>query len=287
MWASAGVLAHDGGDWVLTAPADEVPLPPTVQAIYAGQLDDLPGGARTAVRRAAVAGRRFAVAALPVLEVDAPDVCARRALAPRPRRGPDARPVTRAELRLPARAAPRRGLREPGARRAREAASAARRLARGDRRDGRRSRLRRSWPATTRPRSRRRLDSCGSSTAGRSKRSAPPQPTGSNVRRASRVRLRPGRRRRRSPRARWSSRRTTPDSNARAGVLAHGEATAKAAGVDAAVTLLREALAELRELHAEGDARRRAERSALPGGRLETCFGPRPISTPRSSSRRN
>ena len=38
-------------------------------------------------------------------------------------------------------------------------------------------------------------------------------------------------------------------------LVADGDATAKAAGVDAAVTLLREALAELRELHADGDER--------------------------------
>jgi class 3 adenylate cyclase/tetratricopeptide (TPR) repeat protein len=58
-WAGAGVLEpHDGG-WRLAAPPEEVPLPPTVQAIYAGQLDDLPGPARNAARRASVAGRRF------------------------------------------------------------------------------------------------------------------------------------------------------------------------------------------------------------------------------------
>jgi class 3 adenylate cyclase len=90
MWASAGVLAHVGDRWVLARPAEEVPLPPTVQAIYAGQLDDLPERARTAVRRAAVAGRRFAVAALPVLEVDGPDdaldVLSRRGLVAGPTR---------------------------------------------------------------------------------------------------------------------------------------------------------------------------------------------------------
>ena len=84
MWASAGVLVQAGESWVLTTPADEVPLPPTVQAIYAGQLDDLPEGARATVRRASVAGRRFPVAALPVLEVDRPedslDVLSRRGL---------------------------------------------------------------------------------------------------------------------------------------------------------------------------------------------------------------
>ena len=96
MWASAGVLAHDTGHWVLTAATDEVPFPPTVQAIYAGQLDDLPGGARTAVRRAAVAGRRFAVAALPVLEVDAHesalDVLGRRGLVTGPTSDPSLGP---------------------------------------------------------------------------------------------------------------------------------------------------------------------------------------------------
>ena len=96
MWASADVLAQDGDHWVLTRPAEEVQLPPTVQAIYAGQLDDLPEGARTTVRRAAVAGRRFATAALPVLEVDAPEaaleVLSRRGLVAGPTRDPSLGP---------------------------------------------------------------------------------------------------------------------------------------------------------------------------------------------------
>jgi class 3 adenylate cyclase/tetratricopeptide (TPR) repeat protein len=97
MWASAGVLAHDGKEWLLTTPADEVPLPPTVQAIYAGQLDDLPEGARATVRRAAVAGRRFATSSLPVLGLDAPDaaldVLARRGLVAGPTRDPSLGPT--------------------------------------------------------------------------------------------------------------------------------------------------------------------------------------------------
>jgi class 3 adenylate cyclase/tetratricopeptide (TPR) repeat protein len=73
-WTSVGVLARDDGDgWRLVTPAGEVPLPATVQAIYAGQLDDLPGPARSAARRAAVAGRRFPSAALGVLGVESPD----------------------------------------------------------------------------------------------------------------------------------------------------------------------------------------------------------------------
>jgi class 3 adenylate cyclase len=73
-WISVGVLARGpDGAWTLAAPAADVPLPPTVQAIYAGQLDDLPASARSAARRAAVAGRRFPTAALPRLGVERVD----------------------------------------------------------------------------------------------------------------------------------------------------------------------------------------------------------------------
>ena len=61
---------HPG--WRLSIPADEIPLPRTVQAIYAAQLDDLPSDARQAARRGAVAGRRFPINALYVLGVPAP-----------------------------------------------------------------------------------------------------------------------------------------------------------------------------------------------------------------------
>ncbi len=83
-WAGVGILAADDSGWRLAAPADEVELPLTVQAIYAAQLDDLPGPARAAARRGAVAGRRFPSEALPVLEVEeheaAIDTLVRRAL---------------------------------------------------------------------------------------------------------------------------------------------------------------------------------------------------------------
>ncbi|HEY7936218.1 MAG TPA: adenylate/guanylate cyclase domain-containing protein [Candidatus Limnocylindrales bacterium] len=58
--------------WRLTIPADEIQLPGTVQAIYAAQLDDLPGAARQGARRGSVAGRRFPAAALAALGVAAP-----------------------------------------------------------------------------------------------------------------------------------------------------------------------------------------------------------------------
>jgi class 3 adenylate cyclase/tetratricopeptide (TPR) repeat protein len=84
-WVSTGVLRTDAkGAWKLVVDAQDVSLPPTVQAIYAGQLDDLPAPARTAARRASVAGRRFPFAALQPLGVeDAEDAVAtlvRRAL---------------------------------------------------------------------------------------------------------------------------------------------------------------------------------------------------------------
>ena len=72
-WISVGTLALDGSTWHLAAPASEVPLPATVQAIYAGQLDDLPTGAREVARKASVAGRRFAAGALDPLGVADPE----------------------------------------------------------------------------------------------------------------------------------------------------------------------------------------------------------------------
>jgi class 3 adenylate cyclase/tetratricopeptide (TPR) repeat protein len=87
-WAGVGILVSGDGGWRLVAPAEEVELPLTVQAIYAAQLDDLPPPARTAARRAAVAGRRFPRATLPVLEVEEPEAgletLVRRALVSEP-----------------------------------------------------------------------------------------------------------------------------------------------------------------------------------------------------------
>jgi class 3 adenylate cyclase len=70
-WVSVGTLTPvgDGGPWRLTVQPDAVPMPQTVQAIYAAQLDDLPPDARTVARRGAVAGRRIPVRALEALEV--------------------------------------------------------------------------------------------------------------------------------------------------------------------------------------------------------------------------
>ncbi len=73
-WASVGTLVADAaGQWRLTVQMDAIALPPTVQAIYSAQLDDLPPAARQVARRGAVAGRRVPLAALPVLELDGSD----------------------------------------------------------------------------------------------------------------------------------------------------------------------------------------------------------------------
>ena len=81
-WASVGTLAPSATGWTLAVPPDAVPLPPTVQAIYAAQLDDLPADARLVARRASVAGRQFADAALGPLDLadrrDGLDVLRRR-----------------------------------------------------------------------------------------------------------------------------------------------------------------------------------------------------------------
>jgi class 3 adenylate cyclase len=63
-WVSVGTLVPADGGWRLAVAADEIPLPTSVQSIYAAQLDDLPPAARLLARRASVAGRRFPVRAL-------------------------------------------------------------------------------------------------------------------------------------------------------------------------------------------------------------------------------
>ena len=69
-WVSVGTLVREGDRWSLAVAPDAVALPPTVQAIYAAQLDDLPADARLVARRASVIGRRFAEAALGPLELE-------------------------------------------------------------------------------------------------------------------------------------------------------------------------------------------------------------------------
>lgn len=69
-WASVGTLVETDAGWRLALTPESVALPPTVQAIYAAQLDDLPSDARLVARRASVAGRRFAGAALEPLDLD-------------------------------------------------------------------------------------------------------------------------------------------------------------------------------------------------------------------------
>lgn len=70
-WIGAGLLVDEpGGGWRLASDPKELALPTTVQAIYAGQLDDLPTSARQLARRASVAGRRFLRQSLPALQLD-------------------------------------------------------------------------------------------------------------------------------------------------------------------------------------------------------------------------
>ncbi len=90
-WASVGTLVRRGDRWALAVEPDAVVLPPTVQAIYAAQLDDLPAGARLLARRGSVAGRRVPTGALDALDVhttDGLDVLRRRALLAGPVREP-------------------------------------------------------------------------------------------------------------------------------------------------------------------------------------------------------
>ena len=63
-WVGIGLLVQERTGWRLATGPSSADLPTTVQAVYAAQLDDLPGTARDVARRGAVAGRRFPVAAL-------------------------------------------------------------------------------------------------------------------------------------------------------------------------------------------------------------------------------
>jgi class 3 adenylate cyclase len=69
-WAGVGTLVLTDGAWQLAVQPEAVSLPPTVQAIYAAQLDDLPPDARQVARRGAVAGRRVPLGAFASLELD-------------------------------------------------------------------------------------------------------------------------------------------------------------------------------------------------------------------------
>ena len=137
----------------------------------------------------------------------------------------------------------------------------------------------------TLPRSRRHLGSCGSSTGGPIARSAPPRPTGSSARRASRARSRRGRRRRRWQHGRSSC---TPDDarfeRARR-LLAHGE-TPRARPESTPRYTAPRGGGELRALNAEGELVP-ASWSGPPAGRSGACCTSRPSSTLRPSWRTN
>lgn len=68
-WVSIGTLMARDGGWRLATPVEQVRLPGTVQAIYAGQLDDLSDAARQVARRGSVAGRRLPERALEALDL--------------------------------------------------------------------------------------------------------------------------------------------------------------------------------------------------------------------------
>lgn len=82
-WVSTGLLERNGNGWRLVRPVSGIGLPTTVQAVYAAQLDELPPGARSLLRRASVAGRQFAVEAVAALDgggVDEVEALARRGI---------------------------------------------------------------------------------------------------------------------------------------------------------------------------------------------------------------
>jgi class 3 adenylate cyclase len=67
-WVGVGVLQPAGDGWTMPETPHGVDVPATVLSVYGAQLDDLPPAARAVARRGAVAGRRFAEAALGALD---------------------------------------------------------------------------------------------------------------------------------------------------------------------------------------------------------------------------
>ena len=68
-----GTLHLAGEQWVVTGKLDELRLPPTLHALLAARLDELPRAERLLLGRAAVMRSRFPVAALVVLSPDLPE----------------------------------------------------------------------------------------------------------------------------------------------------------------------------------------------------------------------
>lgn len=71
-WIQSGVLLREAGAWRFAGRTGGPALPSTVHAVYQGQLDALPGDARSLVERGSVPGITFPLDALPVLGVAEP-----------------------------------------------------------------------------------------------------------------------------------------------------------------------------------------------------------------------
>ena len=156
-WVSVGTLVPgDGGaGWRLAVPAEEIPLPTSVQSIYAAQLDDLPPDARRwpAARRLPAGASRCAPS--PAGRAEARHGSA-AAAATRAGRRARCRAALGRGIRLPPRPLARRRLRQPRAGRACPPPRPPRALAGGGRRRAQHRDRRDRSPATTRQRWRAR-----------------------------------------------------------------------------------------------------------------------------------
>jgi class 3 adenylate cyclase/tetratricopeptide (TPR) repeat protein len=65
-----GVLATAGGDYIVTRPLRDVPVPRTVQEVILSRIDRLEGPTKVALQRASVIGRRFAARLLERISPD-------------------------------------------------------------------------------------------------------------------------------------------------------------------------------------------------------------------------
>ena len=114
-WVQADVLRREGGAWRFTSSEGPLELPSTVHAIYQSQLDELHAPTRQVATSGSVPGQSFPPGALAAFGVDQAEAGLDELRSLGLLVGPHLGRRGARGLHLPARAAPRRRLREPAA----------------------------------------------------------------------------------------------------------------------------------------------------------------------------
>ena len=127
-WVQADVLTREAGAWRFTSSEGPLELPSTVHAIYQSQLDELHAPTRQVATSGSVPGQSFPPGALAAFGVDQAEAGLDELRSLGLLVGPHLGRSGARGLHLPARAAPRRRLREPASGGAGPAARAVRHL---------------------------------------------------------------------------------------------------------------------------------------------------------------